>query len=75
MYNVNAMEQLKRLDLAFESLKKQLFGRMHGVLRTQLFENADESRVMKEQHLLPTPPSGNESATTSSFEALNIQNN
>ena len=31
MYNVNAMEQLERLDLALESLKKQLFGRLHGM--------------------------------------------
>ncbi|KAM5548044.1 hypothetical protein ABKV19_002147 [Rosa sericea] len=70
MYNVNAMEQLKRLDLAFEALKKQLFGRLHGVLRKQLFENADDSQVMEEQHLLPTPLE-NESAATPSFEALN----
>ncbi|KAJ0925075.1 putative arogenate dehydrogenase (NADP(+)) [Helianthus annuus] len=26
MYNKNAMEQLERLDLAFEALKKELFG-------------------------------------------------
>lgn len=74
MYNVNAMEQLERLDLAFERLKKQLFGRLHGVLRKQLFENGDISQVMKEQHLLPNP-SENESALTPSLEALNIQNN
>ncbi|KAL6226253.1 hypothetical protein ACLB2K_000216 [Fragaria x ananassa] len=69
MYNANAMEQLKRLDNAFEALKKQLFGRLHGVSRKQIFENEDDS-----QHLLPTP-SENESASTSSLEALNIQNN
>ncbi|XP_048133519.1 arogenate dehydrogenase 1, chloroplastic [Rhodamnia argentea] len=55
MYNVNAMEQLERLDLAFESLKKQLFGRMHGVLRKQLFENADKSKVLHEKPVLPKP--------------------
>ncbi|KAF8393922.1 hypothetical protein HHK36_020124 [Tetracentron sinense] len=32
MYNKNAMEQLERLDMAFESLKKQLFGHLHDVL-------------------------------------------
>ncbi|KAI3670875.1 hypothetical protein L1987_87519 [Smallanthus sonchifolius] len=37
MYNKNAMEQLERLDLAFESLKKELFGHLHEVLRKQLF--------------------------------------
>ncbi|OAY31516.1 arogenate dehydrogenase 1, chloroplastic [Manihot esculenta] len=47
MYNVNAMEQLERLDLAFESLKKQLFGQLHGVLRKQLFENAEKSQVLR----------------------------
>lgn len=44
MYNVNAMEQLERLDLAFESLKKQLIGRLHGVLRRQLFENVERGK-------------------------------
>ncbi|KAI7754566.1 hypothetical protein M8C21_013460 [Ambrosia artemisiifolia] len=37
MYNKNAMEQLERLDLAFEALKKELFGHLHDVLRKQLF--------------------------------------
>ncbi|XP_010250266.1 PREDICTED: arogenate dehydrogenase 2, chloroplastic-like [Nelumbo nucifera] len=41
MYNKNALEQLERLDMAFESLKKQLFGHLHDVLRNQLFENAE----------------------------------
>ncbi|EEF31614.1 arogenate dehydrogenase 1, chloroplastic [Ricinus communis] len=52
MYNVNAMEQLERLDLAFESLKKQLFGRLHGVLRKQLFENEEKSQVLREESLV-----------------------
>ncbi|KAK6236139.1 hypothetical protein QUC31_019897 [Theobroma cacao] len=42
MYNVNALEQLEKLDLAFESLKKQLFGRLHGLFQRQLVGNADE---------------------------------
>ncbi|XP_010557617.1 PREDICTED: arogenate dehydrogenase 1, chloroplastic [Tarenaya hassleriana] len=45
LYNPNAMEQLERLDLAFESLKKQLFGRLHCLLHEQLFGNDNESRV------------------------------
>ncbi|KAF3453064.1 hypothetical protein FNV43_RR03497 [Rhamnella rubrinervis] len=53
MYNVNAMEQLEKLDLAFESLKKQLFGRLHSVHRKQLIENVDESLDLQEQRLLP----------------------
>ncbi|XP_022999295.1 arogenate dehydrogenase 1, chloroplastic-like [Cucurbita maxima] len=53
MYNANAMEQLERLDLAFEALKKQLFGRLHGIIRKQLFETtqgiteAQEDPMMK----------------------------
>ncbi|XLU78996.1 hypothetical protein S245_002417 [Arachis hypogaea] len=31
LYNLNAMEQLERFDLAFESLKKQLFNRLHSI--------------------------------------------
>ncbi|KMT02733.1 hypothetical protein BVRB_8g193190 [Beta vulgaris subsp. vulgaris] len=37
LYNQNAMEQLERLDWAFELVKKQLFGHLHGLLRKQLF--------------------------------------
>ena len=53
LYNINAMEQLQRLDLAFESLKKQLFGRLHGVYRKQLFENAEELHALPKRSMLP----------------------
>ena len=49
MYNVNAMEQLERMDFAFESLKKQLFGRLHGVLRKELFGNSEKFEVLLEK--------------------------
>lgn len=42
MYNRNALEMLERLDLAFESLKKELFGRLHDVVRKQLFGSGDK---------------------------------
>ncbi|XP_057767983.1 arogenate dehydrogenase 2, chloroplastic-like [Salvia miltiorrhiza] len=42
MYNKNAMEQLERLDLAFEALKKELFGHLHEALRKQLFGKSEE---------------------------------
>lgn len=42
MYNENAMEQLERLDLAFEALKKELFGHLHEVIRNQLFGKSEE---------------------------------
>ncbi|KAE8700614.1 Arogenate dehydrogenase 1 [Hibiscus syriacus] len=42
MYNQNALEQLERLDMAFESIKKDLFGRLHQVYRKQLFGDNGE---------------------------------
>lgn len=47
MYNKNAMEQIERLDLAFEALKKELFGHIHEVLRKQLFGKSEEGGVQK----------------------------
>ncbi|GMI78258.1 hypothetical protein HRI_001495100 [Hibiscus trionum] len=49
MYNVNAMEQLERMDFAFESLKKKLFGSLHGVLRKELFENSEKLKALQEK--------------------------
>ncbi|GLT93481.1 hypothetical protein SLE2022_112720 [Rubroshorea leprosula] len=61
MYNKNAMEQLERLDLAFESVRKQLFGSLHGVLRKQLFRNAEKLEVLTEKPV----PNASEPATSS----------
>ncbi|KAL6012897.1 Arogenate dehydrogenase 2, chloroplastic [Asimina triloba] len=41
MYNPKATEQLFRLEMAFDILKKQLFGQLHDILRKQLFESKD----------------------------------
>ncbi|XP_037462372.1 arogenate dehydrogenase 2, chloroplastic-like [Triticum dicoccoides] len=38
MYNVNATEQMDKLDRAFEKVKQMLYGRLHGVLRKQIVE-------------------------------------
>ncbi|XP_026663819.1 arogenate dehydrogenase 2, chloroplastic-like [Phoenix dactylifera] len=43
MYNKNSTELLDRLDVAFDSLKKELFGNLHDILRKQLFESAPSS--------------------------------
>ncbi|KAK6236138.1 hypothetical protein QUC31_019896 [Theobroma cacao] len=67
MYNVNAMEQLERMDFAFESLKKQLFGRLHGVLRKQLFGNSENFEVLREKSV-----EGNGAALSSSPESVKI---
>ncbi|KAF8086038.1 hypothetical protein N665_0636s0010 [Sinapis alba] len=54
LYNPNAMEQLERFGFAFESLKKQLFGRLHSLLHKQLFGNDKETQVMLETTGLST---------------------
>ncbi|KAK7330029.1 hypothetical protein VNO77_24214 [Canavalia gladiata] len=53
LYNINAMEQLERFDLAFESLKKQLFDRLHGVYRKQVFQNEEKLNDLPERCMLP----------------------
>ncbi|KAK9141777.1 hypothetical protein Syun_011177 [Stephania yunnanensis] len=53
MYNKNSMEQMERLFMAFESLKKQLFGHLHDVLRKQLFENTEAGESSQEKIMLP----------------------
>ncbi|KAE9609749.1 hypothetical protein Lal_00006518 [Lupinus albus] len=52
LYNLNAMEQLERLDQAIESLKKQLFGRLHRIYRKQVFENEELVHALPERSLL-----------------------
>ncbi|KAK6151690.1 hypothetical protein DH2020_014325 [Rehmannia glutinosa] len=58
MYNKNAMEQLERLDLAFEALKKELFGHLHEVLRKQLFGKSEEGGLRRPM-LAKLPKNGN----------------
>uniref|UniRef100_A0A0D6QYL8 Prephenate/arogenate dehydrogenase domain-containing protein n=1 Tax=Araucaria cunninghamii TaxID=56994 RepID=A0A0D6QYL8_ARACU len=48
MYNVNATEQLERLEMAFDALKKQLVGRLHTILRTQIFEGVPTGEISKQ---------------------------
>ncbi|KAH1057370.1 hypothetical protein J1N35_035435 [Gossypium stocksii] len=67
MYNVNAMEQLERMDFAFESLKKQLFGRLHGVLRKELFGDSEKLEVLQEKSVRK-----NGAALSSSSESVKI---
>ncbi|KAG4141002.1 hypothetical protein ERO13_D06G051400v2 [Gossypium hirsutum] len=67
MYNVNAMEQLERMDFAFESLKKQLFGRLHGVLRKELFGDSEKLEVLQEKSV-----GKNGAALSSSPESVKI---
>ncbi|XP_011020236.1 PREDICTED: arogenate dehydrogenase 1, chloroplastic [Populus euphratica] len=75
MFNVNAMEQLERLDLAFESLKDQLFGRLHGVLRKQLFGSSDNSQDLSEEPSDAKFSQSSAALVSSSLETLNGENN
>jgi arogenate dehydrogenase (NADP+), plant len=65
LYNINAMEQLQRFDLAFESLKKQLFDRLHGIYRKQVFQNEENVRDFPERSMLPEK--SEDSSVVSSF--------
>ncbi|XP_019183876.1 PREDICTED: arogenate dehydrogenase 2, chloroplastic-like [Ipomoea nil] len=56
MYNKNAMEQLERLDLAFEALKNELFGHLHDKLRKQLFLMKREGSMERPPKLSKLPP-------------------
>ncbi|KQK18154.1 arogenate dehydrogenase 2, chloroplastic [Brachypodium distachyon] len=38
MYNVNATEQIEKLERAFEKVKQMLYGRLHDILRKQIVE-------------------------------------
>ncbi|KAI5074683.1 hypothetical protein GOP47_0010644 [Adiantum capillus-veneris] len=49
MYNINATEELDRLELAFDAVKKQLFTELHNVLRSQLFDR----RNLQQANLVP----------------------
>ncbi|KAH0695945.1 hypothetical protein KY289_013427 [Solanum tuberosum] len=37
MHNKNSVEELERLELAFDALKKKLFGHLHDLMRSHLF--------------------------------------
>ncbi|KAL7239642.1 hypothetical protein ACSBR2_005522 [Camellia fascicularis] len=74
MYNNNAMEQLERLDQAFESLKKELFGHLHEVLRKQLFGKAERFVIPEERPVLSKLPQ-NGAALPSPADSVRAQDN
>ncbi|CAA3002565.1 arogenate dehydrogenase 2, chloroplastic-like [Olea europaea subsp. europaea] len=76
MYNKNAMEQLERLDLAFESLKKELFGHLHEVLRKQLFGKSEESpKLVLSKLPKKLPKNGTSLLPASKSETETVVNN
>lgn len=72
MYNKNAMEELTRLDLAFENLKKELLGHLHEVLRKQLFGKSEEG---VEVPVLSKLPKNGLALPSSKSEPVEIPNN
>ncbi|CAO2841164.1 unnamed protein product [Amaranthus hypochondriacus] len=54
LYNKNAMEQLDRMDWAFEMVKKQLSGHLHDLVRKQLMLETNNDQKM-DTLLLPSP--------------------
>jgi arogenate dehydrogenase (NADP+) len=63
------------LDLAFESLKDQLFGRLHGVLRKQLFGSSDNSQDLSEEPSDAKFSQNSAALVSSCLETLNAENN
>lgn len=64
MYNVNATEQLERLEMAFDALKKQLVGRLHKILRTQLFDGVTREEIPEQSSTVVDPQNSTSSDTT-----------
>ncbi|KAF9602843.1 hypothetical protein IFM89_031703 [Coptis chinensis] len=55
LYNLNAMEQIEKLDRAFETVKQNLFGKLRSTLRTQIEEKVtiDTSADRPSTYFLP----------------------
>ncbi|CAI7768239.1 unnamed protein product [Closterium sp. NIES-54] len=65
MYNTNATEELQRLEMAFDALKKQLLDQLHDVLRLQLFSMPPSATALPSS----SPPSSSSSHSSSSSRA------
>ncbi|XP_062007710.1 arogenate dehydrogenase 1, chloroplastic-like [Rosa rugosa] len=66
MYNKNAFEMFERLDLAFDTLKKQLFGYLHDVVGKQVFDNAEKVQMGHEEYKVSNPSHNGASSESSS---------
>ncbi|CAK0753242.1 hypothetical protein CVIRNUC_002206 [Coccomyxa viridis] len=73
MYNANATEELQRLEHAFESVKKQLFGRLHDIARAQLFQQAPSKASEPQDRLMLTAGAQRNGAGSSASGALDAQ--
>ncbi|KAJ4978472.1 hypothetical protein NE237_009252 [Protea cynaroides] len=73
VYNKNALEQLERLDMAFESVKKQLLGHLLYILRKHLYVNAQDSEApqISKGAVDKSPQSNNGAVDEESSRAVN----
>ncbi len=69
----NATDELERLERAFDSVKRQLLGRLHDVARAQLFQQAPEVATpaplphqQQQQQLMLGPPEERSAGSNSS---------
>ncbi|OAE26369.1 hypothetical protein AXG93_4324s1360 [Marchantia polymorpha subsp. ruderalis] len=53
LYNKNATEELQNLERAFDTVKSQLFDKLHSILRQQMLMKSEDS---KEPNLLKSAP-------------------
>ncbi|RDX60567.1 Arogenate dehydrogenase 1, chloroplastic, partial [Mucuna pruriens] len=65
MYNKNSLETLERLDFAFQDLRNQLIGRLHGVVRKQVFENAEIVQSLQDDYRVLMHAQNGSAATSS----------
>ncbi len=66
----NATEELQRLELAFESVKKQLFGRLHDIARAQLFQQAPSANGSQQERLMLTAGKQPDTSRSSSLNGV-----
>ncbi|KAE8689051.1 Arogenate dehydrogenase 1 [Hibiscus syriacus] len=67
LYNKSALEMVERLDLAFDALRNELFGRLHQIVRKQLFEKGQKVKSLHDGSYQ------NDAASTLSSNALRSQ--
>ncbi|CAI5534730.1 unnamed protein product [Closterium sp. Naga37s-1] len=65
MYNTNATEQLQRVEMAFDAVKKQLLDQLHDVLRLQLFGMPPSATALPSS----SPPSSSSHSSHSSHSS------
>ena len=68
----SATEELERLEHAFDSVKKQLFDRLHGILREQLFHDTPIAVTASNPSTNGLKPAGLVTSTQSDSESDDV---